>query len=102
MNDTSDEELQPIVQRVVAQLMGLSASDSTQKVETEPSRPVPQDIPAAANRKVVVIGADHGGYELKEILKKDVAALGYEVLDVGTHSKEPVDYPDLAHEVHEQ
>ena len=99
MNDTSDEELQPIVQRVVAQLMGLSASDSTQKVETEPSRPVPQDIPAAANRKVVVIGADHGGYELKEILKKDVAALGYEVLDVGTHSKEPVDYPDLAHEV---
>ncbi len=45
------------------------------------------------------MGADHGGYELKEILKKDVAALGYEVMDVGTHSKEPVDYPDLAHEV---
>jgi len=28
-----------------------------------------------------------------------VAALGYEVMDVGTHSKEPVDYPDQAHEV---
>lgn len=45
------------------------------------------------------MGADHGGYELKEILKKDVAALGYDVMDVGTHSKDPVDYPDLAHEV---
>lgn len=47
----------------------------------------------------LTMGADHGGYELKEILKKDVAELGYEVWDVGTHSKEPVDYPDLAHEV---
>lgn len=99
MNNTSDEEIRPIVQRVVAQLMGLSTQESTHKVEPEPSKPVPQVAPAAADRKVVVIGADHGGYELKEILKKDVAALGYEVMDVGTHSKEPVDYPDLAHEV---
>ena len=99
MNETSDEEIRPIVQRVVAQLMGLSTPESTHKEEPQPSKPVPQVTPAAADRKVVVIGADHGGYELKEILKKDVVALGYEVMDVGTHSKEPVDYPDLAHEV---
>ena len=48
---------------------------------------------------MVAIGADHGGFELKELLKADLAALGYEVLDVGTHSKEAVDYPDFAHEV---
>ena len=47
----------------------------------------------------IVIGADHGGYELKETLKADLAGLGYEAVDVGTHSKDAVDYPDFAHEV---
>ena len=47
----------------------------------------------------MAIGADHGGFELKEMLKTDLAALGYDVLDVGTNSKEAVDYPDFAHEV---
>ncbi|MEN6409329.1 MAG: ribose 5-phosphate isomerase B [Anaerolineaceae bacterium] len=45
------------------------------------------------------MGADHGGFELKEILKPDLTALGYDIIDVGTHSKEAVDYPDYAHEV---
>jgi ribose 5-phosphate isomerase B len=99
MSDISDVEIRTIVQRVVTQLMGLSKQESTHQVEPEPAGQAPQAEPAEATRKVVAIGADHGGYELKEILKKDVAALGYEVMDVGTHSKEPVDYPDLAHEV---
>ena len=99
MTDKSDEEIRPIVQRVVAQLMGLSKQESAPQVQPEPAKEAPQAEPAAAARKIVAMGADHGGYELKEILKKDVTALGYEVMDVGTHSKEPVDYPDLAHEV---
>jgi len=99
MNDKSDEEIRPIVQRVVAQLMGLSKQESTPQSRPEPGKETPQAQPAAAARKTIAMGADHGGYELKEILKKDVAALGYEVLDLGTSSKEPVDYPDLAHAV---
>jgi len=100
MSEPSDEEIRPIVQRVVAQLMGLSKPESPpHQMEPEPARPTPKVEPAVVARKVVAIGADHGGYELKEILKKDLAQLGYEVMDVGTHSKEPVDYPDLAHEV---
>jgi ribose 5-phosphate isomerase B len=99
MSELSDEEIRPIVQRVVAQLMGLSKKESTHPTQPQPASQAPQIAPAAVARKVVVIGADHGGYELKEILKKDVAELGYEVMDVGTHSKEPVDYPDLAHDV---
>ncbi len=43
----------------------------------------------------VAIGADHGGYEMKEALKRMLAA-DYEVIDCGTHSKDPVDYPDIA------
>ena len=48
---------------------------------------------------MVAIGADHGGYELKETLKADLSGMGLDVLDVGTYSKAAVDYPDYAHEV---
>lgn len=47
----------------------------------------------------IVIGADHGGFELKEIIKEYLLECGYAVDDVGTHSTESVDYPDFAHEV---
>lgn len=43
------------------------------------------------------IASDHAGYELKEFLVGYLGAMGYEVLDFGTHSPESVDYPDYAH-----
>jgi len=46
--------------------------------------------------KRVALGADHGGFELKERLKTFLQAQGFAVQDVGTHSKDAVDYPDLA------
>ena len=46
--------------------------------------------------KVVALGADHGGFPLKEQLKVLLAELGYDVLDLGTSSTEAVDYPDFA------
>lgn len=49
--------------------------------------------------RVVAIGADHGGYDLKEELRGYLAQWGYKVLDLGTSSREPVDYPDLAEAV---
>jgi ribose 5-phosphate isomerase B len=47
-------------------------------------------------RRTVAIGADHGGFELKEILKEHLRSWGYAVLDQGTSSTNAVDYPDLA------
>lgn len=44
----------------------------------------------------VYIGSDHGGFELKEHLKKFIEKLGYPIFDMGTYSKDPVDYPDFA------
>jgi ribose 5-phosphate isomerase B len=41
----------------------------------------------------IAIGADHAGFPLKEDLKWFLAELGHEVLDVGTDSTDPVDYP---------
>jgi ribose 5-phosphate isomerase B len=45
---------------------------------------------------VVALGADHGGYPMKEQLKAALAELNCDVLDVGTHSSAAVDYPDFA------
>ena len=47
----------------------------------------------------VVIGSDHAGFELKQILIEYVRTLGHEVLDVGTDGPDPVDYPDFAAKV---
>jgi len=41
----------------------------------------------------IALGADHGGYDLKEEIRRHLEAKGYEVLDFGTHSHDPVDYP---------
>ncbi len=44
----------------------------------------------------IAIGSDHAGYELKEHLSSWLAESGHAVYDLGTHSKEPVDYPDYS------
>ncbi len=81
MVTTSEGEIREIVQRVLRQTLG---------------------IPPEARAHVVAIGADHGGFDLKETLKPEISSLGYEILDLGTHSKDAVDYPDFAHEVARQ
>ncbi len=47
--------------------------------------------------RILVIGADHGGYEMKEFLRKRLTEAGYEIKDFGTNSEESVDYPDIIH-----
>ncbi len=47
----------------------------------------------------IALGADHGGFDLKEQLKAHLREKGHQVADQGTHSKEPVDYPRIAHAV---
>ena len=44
----------------------------------------------------LVIGADHAGFELKTALAAFLKGSGHEILDVGTYSTDPVDYPDFA------
>ena len=83
-----DREIRQIVQNVIQNM-------------TEPQG---ESIPVSSSaqpsgKKIVALGADHGGFELKEILKTEISMLGFGVNDVGTNSKEPVDYPDFAHAV---
>jgi len=51
--------------------------------------------------KTVAIGADHGGFQLKEALKPLLEGLGLQVRDVGLYEEKPADYPDLALKVAE-
>ena len=46
--------------------------------------------------KKIVIGGDHRGYLLKELMKEFLLTKNYEVIDVGTFSTDMVDYPDSA------
>jgi deoxyribose-phosphate aldolase len=58
-------------------------------------------LAAAASPRVVALGSDHAGYDLKEYLKRFLTDSGYTVQDLGTNSHDPVDYPDFARAVAE-
>ncbi|SRR5260221_7675191 len=87
-SDLSEPELREIVSRVVQRTLGAA-----------PLPAAAQTSATSAERGPVAIGADHGGYALKEILKAYLTGLGYTLVDCGTHSTDPVDYPDLAYAV---
>lgn len=58
-----------------------------------------QSRQSAIKVKTVAIGADHGGFPVKEQLKQFLNGLGLNVRDFGTNSTDAVDYPDFAHAV---
>ena len=60
-NSLNDAEIHRIVQNVVQNMLGSTPRESVQ----------------SSGKKVVAIGADHGGFELKEALKSDITALGF-------------------------
>lgn len=45
------------------------------------------------------MGSDHAAYELKDSLAEHARLAGHEVVDLGTHGPESVDYPDIAHDL---
>jgi ribose 5-phosphate isomerase B len=56
----------------------------------------PATSSSTAGQQNVAVGADHGGYEMKEMLKSYLGELGYSVTDCGTDSTVSVDYPEFA------
>lgn len=81
----TDAELKQIVQEVLQRTL-----------EHQPGT-VPTS--GGCNGKTVAIGADHGGFQMKESLKGFLSENGYTVVDCGTYSTDSVDYPDLAQAV---
>lgn len=48
---------------------------------------------------MIALGADHAGYELKEVIKAHLQEKGIEIEDLGTYNTDSVDYPDYAYAV---
>ena len=92
MDYISDNEIKEIVQRVMQQ-MGVT---NTQSVSEVLQSNVSKMVSNNPEKRVVAIGADHGGFEMKTALIAFLQELKYEVVDCGTHGKEAVDYPDFA------
>jgi len=104
MNSFSDSELQEIVHRVVKQAMGgdsvhpLPGSSENQSPSESKSEVDEIQLDPEIGRRIA-IGADHGGFMMKEDLKKFLLENGYQVDDCGTYSTDSVDYPDFAYAV---
>jgi len=79
----SASDIRDLVRRVVDEIVA----------EGEPPRG--ESAPTAG----IAIGADHGGFQLKEKLVVHLRDQGYTVVDCGTSSPDSVDYPDFAHAV---
>ena len=89
----SEDEIRALVADVVGALVPTDAPAFAQSVTVEPPRP------SSGGSGDVAVGADHGGYALKERIAADLREHGFSVRDVGTHSTESVDYPDFAEAV---
>lgn len=53
------------------------------------------------SKPTVALAADHAGFELKNLLRDELKAQGYDILDLGTNSSDSVDYPDFGRQLGE-
>jgi ribose 5-phosphate isomerase B len=97
--DLTEAELHALVSRVVQRTLGRPGPAPAAVTPPAAAVAKAESKPAAGGQGSVALGADHGGYALKETLKALLTELGYSVVDCGTHSTDPVDYPDLAYAV---
>ena len=102
----SDAEVRALVARVVDATLGTPApapAAAALGTAAPAAAPVAAATPAAtaaaAGRVAIAIGADHGGWELKNRIGALLAEAGFAVRDCGTDGPEAVDYPDIAYAV---
>jgi ribose 5-phosphate isomerase B len=107
MTEYNDQELHQIIQRVLQRTLGTVRPDAgnagviskdTTESKTVQANPtlVPQKKSSGETKKIVALGTDHGGFDMKEALKTYLVEMGYGVTDCGTNSHDAVDYPDFA------
>ncbi|MBX3056271.1 MAG: ribose 5-phosphate isomerase B [Anaerolineae bacterium] len=68
-------------------------------IQIEARSPITDYRSPITDKHTIALGADHGGYQLKEQLKGMLEKAGYQVIDCGAHSSDAVDYPDYAYAV---
>jgi len=100
----SDEAVREIVSRIVDATLDAGtgrAPASPEAPRGAPAGGAPGDVvdDRAETRLSIAIGADHGGFQLKDRIGATLAEQGYVVRDCGTNGPDPVDYPDVAYAV---
>jgi len=91
----SEERVRELVAAILAEL----AADEGPRPGPDATSSSGDRMPEEVETAEVAVGADHGGYRLKERIAADLRERGVGVVDCGTDSTEPVDYPDFAHGV---
>lgn len=94
-NLPSEDEVRSLVSKIVDGMT--SVEGESKPVAAADQRASPPRPSSGTGR--IAIGADHGGYPLKEKLAFKLKEAGHDVMDCGTDSHDPVDYPDFAHAV---
>ena len=89
----SQEEIRTIVASVVDGVLARTGEHLTSVAQAAPAPG------STGEHRCIAIGADHGGYPLKERIGFYLREQGYDVTDCGTNNPDPVDYPDFAHAV---
>ena len=102
MRDVDPSEVRRLVRDAVERALPPDESTGAPKRGAEGSAraagaAAPARLPAGDAARRVAIGSDHGGFDLKQALKRHLEdELGWTVHDCGTHTSAPVDYPDYA------
>ncbi len=97
MPSLNEGELQEIIRDVIQETLADHQDRSSQQasqshlLDKNVTEIYPEDP-----QKIVAIGSDHGGFEMKEALKAYLQDLRYQMIDCGTNGKDAVDYPDFA------
>ena len=95
---TSDTLITPLA-REIAEQRGITFHVVSEQEPGAFSESAASTYDAEKSARIVAIGADHGGFELKEQLKAYLRDWGYKFVDLGTDSAAAVDYPDFAEAV---
>ncbi len=103
MTPINEQEINEIIRRVVEKSVGVKAVPENAEGTTTAARlsgsASDTSVRQIAPEKTIAIGSDHGGYDMKEKLKKHLIEKGYQVTDCGPKDANSVDYPDFAHAV---
>ncbi len=87
-----EDEIRALVGRIVD-----AVGESAPAAPSLPATAAPADVVEAADTgSAIAVGADHGGFRLKERIAFRLREQGHQVVDCGTNSAESVDYPDFA------
>lgn len=92
----AEQSIEKLVENIVREMLTRQTSTASNPAPSKAEVPPAKTVNEKDQVQRVAIGSDHGGFDAKEKLKTYLQSLGYQITDVGTYSKESVDYPDIA------